>query len=284
MNYSLPPLPNGVRCLSDEQSAWVNTNDPDSRGRVHDHCITCNGKRGFDWYTPGSRTEVGHYDCTCEDQYILYRRFLFSGIGLPYQKLAWSDFFYLQQEPKDAAKEYLGYLDGYLSSGMGMILTGDSGSGKTMFANLMLKEIIAGGFGGHYTTMAAMINSFADGWTSTEAKQWFNRQIRGVNVLVIDDLGRERKQDNKTLDSEARSLAVGTIEEVLRHRVQQGKATIVTTNLDTDQIKAGYGGHSFNLLRECSIVVNFRGEERDRVSLRAATENQQRLVRPIVVG
>jgi DNA replication protein DnaC len=273
----LPPVPSTVLSLPDEQLDELESRYP-GLAVDHDHCVTCRGTGSFRWYAPMTqREQVGEYECPPGNQGYLHLRFLYSGIGLAYQRLSWVDQFSVNVAHLDLAERYTASAAEYIDSGLGLILHGEGrGTGKTMFAELLLKRLVSSGFDGYSTTFASLLSSFSGGWTDKAERAWFVRRVRNAGVLLIDDLGREHKG--------VRSIADSTLEEVIRHRVQQSMPTILTTNLTPEEIRTGYGGHTMSVLYECSELVEFSGpDRREEVRLRRLKERDLRLVRPVVI-
>lgn len=274
--HTLAALPRGLRPLSNEQGRYLASRYPDLP-KSPDQCITCRGQRTFQWYDE-NRTNVVQYHCPCPAQYVMHRRFLWSGIGEAYQRLGWADFTYLPDEAGQAALDYIDHADGYIASGMGLILTGSRGNGKTMLASLLAKRLVSQGHDCYMTFFNDMISLFTDGWRAKDERLWFNARVRNAGVLFIDDLGRERNKG-------AGSVGESMLEEVIRHRVSRAKPTILTTNLKEDEIAPGYGGHNISLLSERSITVPFIGQDRRReMQKRFTDEVKAGLRRPVVVA
>lgn len=273
----LPPVPTTVSSLPDEQLGELERRYP-GLAVGHDQCVTCRGSGSFRWYAPITQRErVGEYECLPGNQAYLHLRFLYSGIGLAYQRLSWVDYFDLSIAQIELADEYTRNAAGYLDAGLGLILHGsDRGTGKTMFAELLLKRLVASGVDGYSTTFASLLASFSGGWDDKAERLWFTRRVRNAAVLLIDDLGREHKG--------ARTIADSTLEEVIRHRAQQSMPTILTTNLTPEEIRTGYGGHTMSVLYERSELVEFSGaDRREEVRLRLLRETRAGLRRPVVI-
>lgn len=272
----LPSLPSGVRILSDEEAARLKRLRPDLPMSLGD-CITCKGAKTFRWFDPilvdGVRL-VADWKCNCEDQWILHRWFLHCGIDKTYQRLSWED---VSAEPGAVAKvkDYLAHSDAYVEAGCGLILYGSMGSGKTLLTMLALKELSCH-WDCYFTTFAELIDTFTAGWHDPEDKRWFYRRIKNAGVLAIDDVGREQKGAN---------FPRSTLDEVLRHRVAASRPTIITTNLNLEDLQRGYGTNIMSLLHERSTTYRFTGEDfRERSRLRLDEEILRKVTRPVVVG
>ena len=78
-----------------------------------DECPTCHGDGHFTFQ--GQR-----HACLCPEQKRLYTRYLYAGIGLPYQRLMWSDLV-LPGTQLDPATDYLDNAAALIDRGMGLL-------------------------------------------------------------------------------------------------------------------------------------------------------------------
>lgn len=276
---SLPGVPAKIGTLTTEQSHRLTATYPGLPSVKN--CITCRGARTFRWYAPLSTRDpnlVGTYSCPCEDQYVLHRRFLHAGIHENFQRLGWADFEHIPDSAITMAMEYLDHAEAFVSAGFGMVIHGDRGNGKTLLSNLILKELVAKGFDCYANTFATMIDAFADGWRDKDDRKWFSSRVRNAEVLLIDDLFRERNKGAGTVGENA-------LEETLRHRIARNKPTIITMNPDPTEIEKAYGGHTVSLLAERASVYQFVGpDRRAEMNERFRREITSGLTRPIVVN
>jgi DNA replication protein DnaC len=164
-----------------------------------------------------------------------------------------------------------------IASGIGLTLTGSSGTGKTMLSSLLLKNLVGAGHKGFFTTFHTLLDYFTAGWTSTDEKRWFDGRVRNAGVLVIDDMGREHKG---RID-----IAISTLDHVLRARVSSGRPTILTSNLTLPKLGELYSANALSLLSESSITIEFIGPDyRPTHQQTKIDEARQGLTRPIVIG
>lgn len=253
--FQLPSLPAAIRPLSTADSRTLITRYGAAVQTSPAGCETCSGTKVFRWYAPHSRDPqtIAEYDCNCEDQFVLHRVLMNAGIKNRYQRLDWEDTEGVSPRSLSPVVEYIESSQGMVRSGIGMVFHGEPGTGKTLLSNLLLKSLVAKGIDCYATTFADMIETFTSGWRDKDEKAWFNRRVRDAEVLYIDDLGRER---NKGLGSVGESM----LEEVVRNRVAQQEPTFLSTNIDVSDLAGAYGGHTFSLLRESAIMVDFTGE------------------------
>lgn len=282
--YHLPPLPVAIPTLTDTESRLLNHRDPTAKVSVA-NCVTCKGRKTFRWFAPGTREQMGTYECPCKAQYLLHRWMLNCGIRKQYQRMSWQDLMAIDDGTATKVTEFLDNAEWYLDSGTGLILNGEKGNGKSMLSYLILKEMIAKGITVYATTFSDMIQNFADGWEDREVSRWFERTVRNAQVLYIDDLGREYKgkaQRKAGVDSVGERM----LEAVIRSRVASDQTTLITTNLKREEIEQGYGGHTMSLLTECSEIVTLSNTEdwRPQKAQRDRMEIREHLTRPLVLG
>lgn len=273
-----PTQSEGIRLLTSEQSRHLKQVYPDLPVTL-DRCITCKGAKVFRWYAPHSRTEVVDYTCPCADQFVLHRRLLWSGIIETYQVLGWDDFYDDTDTLRNLASEYFDHADAYIGAGFGMILHGSKGNGKSMLAYLCLKALIMAGHDCYAIAFDSMIDAMTEGWDDKDARRFFNSRIRNAGILLIDDLGREHNK------MKAGSVGVSMFESVVRHRVGRSKPTFITTNMTSQEIAGGYGGHTMSLLTERYLDIPVEGaNRRNETNERVRAEIRAGLQRPIVLA
>jgi len=266
-----------IRTLSNEEGLRLKGLYPDLSPSPS-MCPTCKGKKTFRWWKDtAKRTDVIDYGCLCSDQWVLNRFLLNSGIDLAYQRLCWDDMTWTEPAVMEVATNYLDRADSFISNGVGLILFGNKGSGKTGLASLILKGVLARGYDGYFTTFNALLDIFTSGWRDAEDKAWFHRRIKNAGVLVIDDPGKETR--GRTAIPEA------LLDEVIRHRVSALRPTIVTTNLDMKGFGEKYGEYVMSLLHERARSHEFVGtDRRDESRGRMDEEMDLGLTRPLVLS
>lgn len=238
--------------LPDNELQRLLSKFPELRASPEDYCPTCKKTGIYRW-------EGKDHECDCATQLRLYKKYLSSGIGIPYQRLTWDDLDPELDPQLEPIYKFLNDPEKYLSRGIGVYLWGPPGSGKTMVATLILKDLIRKGHTGFSATMAEMVNYFTAGWGgNTEEKNWFTNKFLSSQVLVLDELRRDNR------------LAESTFDHILRTRVHEGRPTIITTNLTPDELENGYGSSILSLIVQQSIVVNlnrqnYRGQAHDRL-------------------
>lgn len=209
-------------------------------------CPTCADKKVYRW-------QGAEHGCVCDEQKRLYVRYLNAGIGDTYQRLSWTD---LAMDPQQYAPvhAYLDDAEDYVRAGMGLLLHGPVGTGKTLLGNLVLKELVKRDYTCFGTTFASTVEAFTAGWGNNKAeKDWFARKFMHSQVLLLDDLGKEFRS--------AAGLSPTTFDHIIRTRVQSARPTILTTNMSAQELQNGYGSAVLSMLVEQSVEVELTGED-----------------------
>jgi DNA replication protein DnaC len=235
------------RFLSDEDATRLYLEHPELKADSDSYCPTCRGTKTYQW-----KSET--HQCDCSLQLQLYKHYLSSGIGATFQRLTWDDY-EGEPNPLTIALDYLENHESYVSRGLGLIFLGRFGTGKTMIATLLLKELILLGYPCYGTTFSSMISMFTSGWKSIEDQRFFQKKLKQSHVLLLDDLGKEFR--TKT------NLAESVFDDILRSRVQNGFPTFITSNMTPAELEQGYGSAVLSLLREASISHVFAATSRD---------------------
>lgn len=152
---------------------------------------------------------------------------------------------------RDKVRKYLEKMDEMLENGIGLFLYSDENStGKTSIAVLALKQALrlrrTAYFEESGRLKAALIRA-----EEFEENIPIERRIRTVDLLVLDDVGKEYRTES--------GFAENTIESVLRDRSQSMRPTILTSNLKPNKIEQVYSADLAALLRETMIPLRISG-------------------------
>lgn len=249
--------------LSEEEANRLYSRFPELRNGP---CPTCRDTGTYCW---GGVDQI----CNCRLQRQLAKHYSMSGIGVKYQRLDWSDFAG-DESALDQISDYILKHDQMLRRGMGLLLSGPLGTGKTFLATMVLKELIKRGYNCWATTFANTIEAFTATWGNQEEKQWFAKRFMYSQVLLLDDLGRDLRTGN--------NLPQSTFDSILRTRVQEGRTTLITTNMSMRELETGYGSAVLSLLKEVSLRIEFGGTDfRPRANARTMNELDDNETRPI---
>jgi DNA replication protein DnaC len=234
------------RYLTDEDRHWLYARNPGLPVSSKTGCPTCEGAKVYIW-------KGYERPCDCHEQLALAKHYLMAGIGELYQRQDWEDF----QGDAHAVQTVQQYVEGhrrYVRAGLGLILQGPYGTGKSLLATLAAKELVKLGYTVFFTTFGAMIEEFTKGWGDNEDMARFEAVVVRSKVLVLDDVGKEFK-------SMKTNLVESTFDHVLRRRVAALRPTLLTTNLSYGELAQGYGGSILSLLSEFAISCRVDGND-----------------------
>lgn len=135
----------------------------------------------------------------------------------------------INQQAYESAKKYADKFDNYKEKGIGLLLSGTKGTGKTHLAAAITIELINQGTP---VIMNTMINLLG------KIKETYDGELKGtessfldlystVDLLVIDDLGKERPNE----------WVLEKLYTIINARYENLLPVIVTTNYDIDRLR-----------------------------------------------
>lgn len=185
-----------------------------------------------------------------------------------WRELTWDDYADAVGTRDESLKDVLRWWADHWKPGdpEGLVLLGPPGYGKTFGAVLAAKQVCLAGAWVKYVTHAQLgirqraLIGLEEQAKSTDDWGDYNRARYRLmfietecDLLVLDDVGKDYRSDNRWTDTQLDSL--------LRRRVELGKATILTSNVPHDEwIKFDPSMSSF--MYELGEIVNItRGRD-----------------------
>lgn len=160
-------------------------------------------------------------------------------------------------QAKETLKEvarYANNLENARKKGISLLLVGPNGTGKTLLAVSILKHALRKGFSAQMTSLAGIIQLYTSGWNSEEEQIKFNKRVRDVDFLLIDDVGKE-------YEAKGSNLTEVLFDNLIRYRVFRRKPFILTTNGSASDMRNRYGQSLMSLLSGKCIVIPVFGED-----------------------
>lgn len=145
-----------------------------------------------------------------------------------------------------AVKEAMRAIASFITSDdyhFGIMLCGQPGNGKTTLMHAIYNVCRYRGESALFTTGKKIIRAVEDGMDV--------EIFQGEKLMFIDDLGAERKEVQEF------GNVLTPMVDLLEHRYAKRLFTVVTTNLDADQLGEKYGARLRDRFREMFIVVPF---------------------------
>lgn len=168
----------------------------------------------------------------------------------------------------NAMKVYADKFPEMRKEGRGLLLHGTVGTGKTFYAACIANSLIDYGYSVLMTNFARLTNQLQGMF---DGKQQFIDSLNRYSLLIIDDLGAERKSE----------FMQEQVFNIIDARYRSGLPFIITTNLSTDEIKkpqeVGYSRIYDRILERCH-PIEVSGVSRRRQSVRETYQSMNEML------
>lgn len=166
----------------------------------------------------------------------------------------------------EVMKNYVEHFSEFRRDGKGLILYGSVGTGKTYYAACIGNALIDRDYTVLMTNFATLVNKLQGMF---EGKQEYIASLNRYSLLIIDDLGAERKSE----------FMQEQIFNIIDARYRSGLPMIITTNLSAEELKkpqeVAYARIYDRILERCH-PVKVDGGSRRRDKLKDSFEETQR--------
>lgn len=224
----------------------------DSRVR----CSICNKpKKAMVLDLPWGKTTV-YPDCKCESeayektkreqelkerQRRLERLFKQSRLGKRFKDCTFENFILREgtKEAFEAAKDYANNFDNYRKEGHGLLFTSIPGTGKTHLCGAIVNELISRFISAIFIVVPELLLQLDD----ARRKGTQGMVLDGLSdcdLLILDDLGAEDNRD----------WNMDKIFTIMDSRYRNNKPIIITTNLDSNELREHVGIRTFSRILE----------------------------------
>lgn len=175
----------------------------------------------------------------------------FYGIGRRYENITLATLD-TSGEAYQAILDYSANITQKINNGLGLILKGPVGTGKTCAAIAVMREALANKRSAYFISMVSLLDKLLT-LRDKEELYAFEQRLRTTPLLVLDDLGGEYR--GKSDESWTRRK----IASVIADRYDSKLSTIITTNLTVEQLKVEYDERMIDRLRSTNRLITLGG-------------------------
>lgn len=219
-------------------------------------CPTCGAKdirvdeNHYGWENGTYRLDGKELPCDCQTQMDLRKHYYLANIGDQFQRLNWSEW-YGSQDAKDAVELYLNGWGNAKLNGMGLEFSSPQlGVGKTFAATHIGKELVKKGERVYFLPFLEVIGLLSK---DLDYRNTQEDRLRDTTVLILDEVV-------PAISVAQRQFFAGRFEELIRHRTNFNRPTIMTTNLEPVDLHYEYP-RTYSLLEAKQIRVEMDGED-----------------------
>lgn len=147
------------------------------------------------------------------------------------------------------------YAERFDGTGGSLFLTGAPGLGKTFLSACIASVVSEKGYSVVYDTVRDVIANFEEArfgrrGEQEEAESEVRRILR-CDLLILDDLGTEMST----------SFSVSVIYDILNTRLREGRSTVVSSNLDPEELARRYSPQIASRLTGSFEYLRFYGQD-----------------------
>ena len=158
----------------------------------------------------------------------------------------------VQEQVRGIADKYLKEIGQMHERGVGLLLWGPNGVGKTSLAVVLGKEYRRRGHSLLFLESAELKGAIIHNEAFDEDQTLWDR-AKSVDVLLIDDLGKG-VQDST-------GFGARVLDELIRHRNSNKRVTFITTNMTLKVLEDELKASTMHSLKECIYPVRVSGED-----------------------
>lgn len=144
------------------------------------------------------------------------------------------------------------YADAFGGKSSNLLFVGNTGLGKTFLSACIAAEVAGKGFSVAYESAPRLFERLGrDQFSGDEQSHTEAAQYTGCDLLILDDLGTEMTNQ----------FTVAALYSLVNDRLLSGKSTVISTNLNVDEIAQRYSPQIASRLRGCYRGLTFLGED-----------------------
>jgi DNA replication protein DnaC len=196
---------------------------------------------------------INDVQCECSKKFEYYVKLDAAGIDKEYWLLDF-DAFIGDGVAKGLVEKYIANLDVAYDEGLGLVLWGGNGLGKTLLSSIILKRALSANKTIQFTTMAELLEIMRDKISNDDAKKFYEEQIKNVDFLCLDNMGSEYAPAKST-----GQFSVAEFDILSRYRRRNALPTILTTNENPESFRKLYGNSISSLFSGNSLFIEVTG-------------------------
>jgi DNA replication protein DnaC len=194
--------------------------------------------------------------CSCQEEFKLEVKKVFAHIPLKYRDFTLDMINEPQVLPaKKLVETYINNINDEKLRGGGLYLWGhNKGTAKTAFSCITLIEALKKGYTAYFTDLDECVSAIMDGWFDASKRGDFEKYVIESDFLVIDDIGgmEIKTKGNKEVIATA-------LTSLFKKRANALRPTILTSNLDLNDIDDVFGERLFSIMHEHLTIVECAG-------------------------
>jgi DNA replication protein DnaC len=190
------------------------------------------------------------YPCDCQTQMLLRKHYIHANIPDQYQRLNWGNF---TGSPvvTDTVKIYLDAWESNKTNGMGLEFSSTRiGVGKTFAATYIAKELIKRSEAVYFTPFLDVIDLLSKDQEYRNAEE---SRLRETTVLILDEVV-------PAISAAQSQFFAMRFEQLIRHRTNFNRVTIMTTNMTPAQLNSEYD-RIYSLLEAKQTRIEMTGTD-----------------------
>ncbi len=142
------------------------------------------------------------------------------------------------------------YAHSFKPGAKSLLFSGATGLGKTFLSACIARQVADEGYGVVYVTAAALFADY-EAVRFSRADESLLRRYEQCDLLIIDDLGTEMTTQ----------AVIAALYEIVNGRLLGQRATIISTNLQPENLEARYNAQIASRLTGSYQLISFVGED-----------------------
>jgi len=155
------------------------------------------------------------------------------------------------KETCEIVKSWMDNLESMALNGYGLLILGTYRSGKTALSIVCAKEVLRWYGTAFFVCADDIVPAVIEKWICDEEEgvTW-NEYMKDVDLLIIDDLGREKISE----------YSKSAIERIIRWRYDNVLMTIITSNMKVSELEELYGKGFMGVVKSCCRPILIKGD------------------------